>query len=91
MELKEKLKEQDNIRTQTFREEPVESTLETLRWREIEGGIHDPCWIQPQGTTSSIQQVGEGYNNNSNSSFIYEDYDSFSMLHECHWPDQLPY
>ncbi|XP_058742704.1 homeobox-leucine zipper protein ATHB-22-like [Vicia villosa] len=81
MELKEKLKEKDDFRRQTFGEETVESPLEGLRWREIVGDDPYPCSNNQPGTESSIQQCAEGYDY---SSFIVEDFDSVSLLHN--WP-----
>lgn len=81
MELKKKLKEKGDFRAQTFGEETVESPLEGLRWRESEGYDPYPFSNNQQGTTSSIQQGAEGYDY---SSFIVEDFDSVSRLHD--WP-----
>nr|ACI42916.1 tendril-less [Vicia sativa] len=87
MTLKEKLKEKGDCRTQAFGDETVESPLEGLGWREIEGYNPYPSCYNQQGTTSSTQQAAEGY---INSSFIVEDFDSVSLHQECHWPE-LPY
>lgn len=87
MVLKEKLKEKSDCRTQTFGDETVESPLEGLGWREIEGYKPYPNSHNQQGSTSSIQQAAEGCDH---SSFIVEDFDSVSLHQECHWPE-LPY
>ncbi|CAK8543989.1 unnamed protein product [Lathyrus sativus] len=87
MELKEKLKEKADFRTQTFGDETLESTSEGLGQREIEGDYPYPCSNNNQGTSSSTQQVAVGYDY---SSFIVEELNSASLLSEFHW-HELPY